>query len=82
MKKNASNLRYYLFSLGLLIIGLGIFYYTFELVSVTHVREYHEGWGVLIGLILAAAGVALGVYKIRKARRRPATSDTAAPPAG
>ncbi len=75
MKKNVSGPLFYLLALGLLFIGSGVVYYAFELVSVPHVREYNEGWVVTIGLILAAAGVGAGVYKIWKARHRPATPE-------
>ncbi|MEA3230354.1 MAG: hypothetical protein U9Q05_01180 [Thermodesulfobacteriota bacterium] len=75
MKKNVSGPLFYLLALGLLFIGSGVVYYAFELVSVPHVREYNEGWVIIIGLILAAAGVGGGVYKIRKAWHRPATPE-------
>ncbi len=84
MKKRKLHLGYYFLSLGLLVIGLGWFFYAMELVSVPHVREYSDGWWALIGLIIAAVGLALGAYQIRKsrkARKRPATSITAAPTA-
>lgn len=75
MKKNVSGLLFYLIAFGLIFIGLGVVYYAFELVSVPHVREYNESWVIIIGLILAAGGVGLGVYKIRKARGRKATPE-------
>lgn len=79
MKKNVSGLLSYLIAFGLLLIGLGVVYYAFELVSVPHVREYNESWVIIIGLILAVGGVGLGVYKIRKARHRSATPEAAEP---
>ena len=82
MKKNVSGLLSYLLAFGLLFLGLGVVYYAFELVSVPHVREYNESWMIIIGLILAAGGVGLGVYKIRKARHRPAAPEAAEPQAG
>lgn len=77
MKKNVSGLLFYLIAFGLILIGLGVVYYAFEMVSVPHVREYNESWVIIIGLILAAGGVGLGVYKIWKARHRPAAPETA-----
>ena len=77
MKKNVSGLLFYLIAFGLIFIGSGVVYYAFELVSVPHVREYNESWVIIIGLILAAGGVGLGVYKIWKARHRPEAPEAA-----
>ena len=82
MKKNISGLLLYLVAFGLLIIGLGVVYYAFELVSVPHAREYNESGWIIIGLILVVVGAGLGVYKIKKAKRQPVASQTAEPQAG
>jgi len=82
MKKNVSGLLFYLIAFGLLLIGLGVVYYAFEMVSVPHVREYNEIWVIIIGFILAVGGVGLGVYKIWKARHRPAAPEAAEPQVG
>ena len=82
MKKNVSGLLFYLIAFGLIFIGLGVVYYAFELVSVPHVREYNESWVIIIGFILAVGGFGRGVYKIRKARPRPAAPEAAEPQAG
>jgi len=81
MKKNVSGLLSYLLAFGILFLGLGVFYYAFELVSVPHVREYNEGWVIIIGLILAAGGTGWGLYKIRKARHRRVAPETVGPQA-
>jgi uncharacterized membrane protein len=82
MKKNVSGPLFYLIAFGLICIGLGVVYYAFELVSVPHVREYNESWVIIIGLILAAGGVGMGVYKIWKARHRPEAPEAAEAQAG
>lgn len=76
MKKSQANLISYLAALGLGLIGVATLYYAFELVSVPSVKEYDAGGWAILGLILIAAGIGLGVFKIRNARLRPKVAQT------
>lgn len=52
----------------LFVVGLGTAYYAFELVTIPHVREYHEMRYLLVGLAMAVAGMVLIFVKLRKRR--------------
>mgnify|MGYP001828242302 CR=1 FL=1 len=52
----------------LFVVGLGTAYYAFELVSIPHVREYHEMRYLLVGITMTVAGMVLIFVKLRKRR--------------
>ena len=58
----------FLAALLLFVVGLSTAYYAFELVSIPHVREYHEMRYLLVGLAMAVAGIVLIIAQLRKRR--------------
>lgn len=45
--------------------GIALFYHGFELVSIPDIREYHETLWVLGGLLMMAASIGFGFFKIK-----------------
>ena len=62
------SLMFFVAAALLFVVGLGTAYYAFELVTIPHVREYHEMRYLLVGLAMAVAGMALIIVKLRKRR--------------
>ncbi len=61
--------------LGLILSGLAVLYYAFELVSVPYIRTYNAGWWVILGSIITCCGVGLGIYTFLSTRNKPASLD-------
>jgi hypothetical protein len=49
----------------LILGGLSLIYYGFELVSIPNVREHHESLYVLSGIVVALSGIVLIIARTR-----------------
>jgi len=61
LKPLSGSFRQYGIALGIMIIGILLAWYGFELVSIPHIREYHEIIYIALGLVCMAGGLVFAV---------------------
>ena len=75
MNVQKANALLYPLAVLLMLVGIGIVYYGFELVSIPHLREYHETTWIFVGAITLVAGILIIALKILKGPQVDRTGD-------
>ena len=79
MNAQKVNTLLYPLAVVVMLVGIGFIYYGFELVSIPHIKEYHETTWILMGAVMLLAGFLIVALKLLKGPQVHQTGDQGQP---